>query len=483
MKGNESSRHLFEVESSFTDYPKFEIDKKERAEQKQLFIDGHIYVPNYRYHELNTLYDTKIDEETGKQSVLSAKKMAIQYAIMELDSLKRIGEIDGNIAELQSAFYELRLKRILLVEGARSLLHNNSSDRQESLRHSFMEINRELYGEFSDRDFYGILATEFKRLNNYEPKEATAEKIVNEIRNYFDGVGINLEEYQEVELLDEKLITEMYPVIEQQYSYIWECVPDTDDDILYDAHECKKIMNLALEKSGMKEYGWNCVVSKKKKAPSTSSDSKKVSLPSSTSRNAKQLRALIIHEIGVHARRAQNGEDTGFAMLKSGTADYADVEEGLGVLLECVVSNSVDNPAFHRSRDRYITAGLALGRDGMWPRDARQTYEIVWRIIALRKSNGREMDLNIINEAKNEAYDHIENAYRGTNFAMPGMIYTKLKVYREGLIKNVEYFKKNQNNIKGALDQAMIGKYNHTDDHEKDLIMSIKSTINIENNL
>lgn len=479
MKGNEYSRHLFEVDSSFTDFPKFEIDKKERAEQKQLFIDGHIYAPNYRYHELNTLYDTKIDEETGKQSVLSAKKMAIQYAVMELDSLMSMGEIDENLAELQSAFYELRLKRILLVEGARSLLHNNTSDRQESLRNSFMEINRELYGEYSDKDFYGILATEFQRLNNYSPDGVLAEKIANELRKYFDGVGVNLDEYEEIKLLDKGLITEMYPVIEKQYSYIWECVPDTDDTVFYDAHECKKIMNMALERSGMSELGWSCVVSKKKKAPSTSSDSKKVSLPSSTSRNAKQLRALIIHEIGVHARRAQNGEDTGFAMLKSGTADYADVEEGLGVLLECVVSNSVDNPAFHRSRDRYVTAGLALGRDGLGPRDARQTYEIVWRLIALRKANGKEIDTSIIEDAKNEAYDHMENAFRGTNFAMPGMIYTKLKVYREGLIKNVEYFKKNKNNIKEALDQAMVGKYNHTDEHEKELIMKIKGSINI----
>ena len=482
MKGNESSQHLFEVDSSFTDYPKFEIDKKERAEQKQLFIDGHIYVPNYRYHELNTLYDTKIDEETGKQSVLSAKKMAIQYAVMELDSLKRTGEIDENLAELQSAFYELRLKRILLVEGARSLLHNNTSDRQESLRNSFMEINREIYGEFSDRDFYGILSTELKRLNIDETRDANTEKIKNEIRNYFDRCGINLEEYNEVELLDDRLISLMYPVIEKQYSYIWECVPDTDDSILYDAHECKKIMNYALEKSGMKEYGWSCVVSKKKKAPSTSSDSKKVSLPSSTTRNAKQLRALIIHEIGVHARRAQNGENTGFTMLKSGTADYADVEEGLGVLLECIVSNSVDNPAFHRSRDRYITAGLALGRDGLGARDARQTYEIVWRLIALRKANGKNIDTDTIEDAKNEAYDHIENAYRGTNFAMQGMIYTKLKVYREGLIKNIEYFKRNQNDIQESLDQAMIGKYNHTDGHEKKIIMGIKDAINIDNN-
>ena len=53
------------------------------------------------------------------------------------------------------------------------------------------------------------------------------------------------------------------------------------------------------------------------------------------------------------------------------------------------------------------------------------------------------------------------------------MIYQKLKVYREGLIKNIEYFRANIGSIREALDSAMIGKYNHTDVHQKQLVMHI----------
>lgn len=280
----------------------------------------------------------------------------------------------------------------------------------------------------------------------------------------------NILESKEIEVLDENLINSMMPVILERYSYVWQSVPDTSNDIYYNAQQCKEIINAALRNCGLADVGWRTVVSAKKKAPSTSSESKKVSLPSSTNRNANELRALIVHEVGVHAKRGQNGEASGLKLLKTGTADYADVEEGLGVLLECIVNGSLENPAFHRARDRYIAAGLALGVDCGRPRDARQTYEILWRIITTRKSVGGEVTESLIRQSKEEAYDHVENAFRGTNFSMPGMIYSKLKVYREGLIKNVLFFKKNIHNLGEALDTAMIGKYNHCDSKEHDLV-------------
>ena len=211
-----------------------------------------------------------------------------------------------------------------------------------------------------------------------------------------------------------------------------------------------------------------------KKAPSTSSENKSISLPISTTRNAAQLRALIVHEVGVHAERAQNGEETGLKILKSGTANYAAVEEGLGVLMECLISGSTDNPAYHRARDRYITAGLALGEDGGGARDARQTYEILWRIIASRRNEKGIITNEIIEHAKEDAYDHVENAFRGTNFAMPGMIYSKLKIYREGLIQNIKYFSDNIDDVTSALNRAMIGKYDHTNETER---LTVKNEI------
>lgn len=465
MKNNEISRQLLQVDSSITDYAKFEVENQQREEQKSLFIEDKIYAPNYEYIELISLYDTKTDNYTGKKSIISAKKMAIQYAVMELDSLSKSGEISEDLAEMYSSYYEKSLKKIILVEAARDLILNKSSASQENLRRSFIEINKELYGELDEGDYRGILSKEYRRLDKFINPDKSTLEIVQYLRNYLEKISINTESAEENELLNSKLINRMHPIIKNRWSYIWDSVPETEDDIFYNATESSQIINHALYESGLSKHGWVSVVSNYKKSPSTSSDSKSVSLPASTSRNSKQLRALIIHEVGVHAQRAQNGENTGLQILKTGTASYADIEEGLGVLLECVVNNSVDNPAFHRARDRYLTAGLALGGQNSQPKDARQTYEILWRLIASRISDGRNINDETIQQAKNEAYDHIENAFRGTNFTSPGVIYSKLKIYREGLKKNIQYFN-DISDLGLGLDIALRGKYNHTDINE-----------------
>jgi hypothetical protein len=76
------------------------------------------------------------------------------------------------------------------------------------------------------------------------------------------------------------------------------------------------------------------------------------------------------------------------------------------------------------------------------------------------------IDQGVMDKAKSQAMTHVENAFRGTNFAMPGVIYTKLKVYYEGLAKNVTYFRNFDGTIDEALDAAMVGKCDHTDENE-----------------
>ena len=97
-------------------------------------------------------------------------------------------------------------------------------------------------------------------------------------------------------------------------------------------------------------------------------------------------------------------------------------------------------------------------------------------MITIQKAgdNG-DIDEDIIEKAKDKAYSHLENAYRGTQFWMKGVIYTKLKVYYEGLAKNAEYFKRNIDRLDETFDEIFIGKYNHTDPIESSLVKSIIS--------
>ncbi len=332
-----------------------------------------------------------------------------------------------------------------------------------------MLLNRELYGDIDSELFGSMMSTEKTCAESFIPTNDRARQVQSELLDYmkqheFSGLEVPLLSTEEMRRLHEEIIN--------RYGEVLAEVPDTPSDLFYDASQCVEIFNKCLQKSGLAEKGWKCVLDNKRSVPATNTGNKTIFLPSNTHRNADQLRRLYIHEGEVHARRGQNGEETGVVLLKGGTANYTDVEEGAGVVMECILAGNLDNESFQRARDRYIVAGLALGADGT-PKDGRATFELTWRMLALRYAKDGAIDVDVESKAKQQALVHDDNAFRGTNFAMPGIIYSKLKVYYEGLAKNAQYLHSNIDNIQQAIDNMMIGKYDHTDPRESQLIMKL----------
>jgi hypothetical protein len=445
--------------SSFIDYARFEDDAKAREAVKQEFIDGLVHAPEYEYPKLDRLHDVD-----AKGSLLSDKKRETYEAVLELEANKLSGVMSSVEHELYAGFHEQRLKKILLVEAASRMRHADSSASQLVARQEFMSLNREVYGEMDEQAFVGMMTTEQQRTQEFVPVGSRAESIKHSLQSYF---AMHHYDREELPLLNHDVLTGLQTLVDERYDNVLQVVPDTDDTVFYEAAQCHEILTAALQAGGLADKGWKIEVSHIKSNPATNVDGKKIYIPSSIRRNAAQLRRLIIHEQEVHARRGQNGAESGMVLLEKGTAEYADVEEGLGVLLECIIAGDFDNQSYHRARDRYITAGVALGLDGN-PKDARATFGLLWRLIALRMADNGEIKEKIEHDAKAMAMLHIENAYRGTNFAMPGVIYTKLKVYYEGLAKNAAFFEERRDDLPAALDDALIGKFNHVSQTESD---------------
>lgn len=460
IKTNQEIDAFKKTKSDFVDYTRFEVDADQRDAERDAFIGNLEYTPDYIYPKLDFLIDN-VD--------IQKKKSNIYEAVMELEAAKN--GPNANVAELElfAGFHEMRLKKIMLVEAARNLCNPVSMSTQDVNRQSFAELNEALYGEFDTQSYLGMIATEQQRLADFTPKSEMAEKIKLELGPMIGRIEVG--DQKEEDLLDQETIQKLHSYVLERYKNVLSAVPDTSDDVYYDVSRCAEIINKALEAGGLAQLGWTAIENPAKSNPATKQADCTINLPSNTRRNASELRRLIIHEQEVHARRAQNGTESGLAPIKAGTADYADIEEGFGVILECAVDGNFDNPSFDRARNRYITAGLALGADGR-PRDSREVYEILWRDIAIQESAEGEISEDDVKSAKNKAYTHIENAYRGTQFWMKGVIYTKLKVYYEGLSKNAKFFKQNIDMLDTAFEDALIGKYNHTNPNEKDLVKS-----------
>lgn len=449
------------TDNDFTDFKKFEGDPLRRSEQRTAFINGQDYTPIYAYDQLDGLHDDADHQ---------ALKAAIYEAVLELEAAQ--SEPGANIAELTiyADYHALALYKIMLVEAARDINNAATASEREAAVRSFSMLNREIYGEYDTDTFSTMINTEIGRAQRFQPANPEAVAIKAELEQALGHIPFDPEK-QEMPLMSDEDFENLREVVLERYGEILAVVPDTADDVLYDAAQCVEIMNKALRVGGLSQKGWKAVIDPKKSNPATNASERKIMLPSTLQCNANTLKRIIIHEQEVHARRGENGQESGFKPLAEGTASYADVEEGLGVILECAVAGNLDNPAFHRARDRYITAGLALGADGK-PRDARQVYEILWRTIAVRQADEGHISEDTIASAKEQAYAHVENAFRGTKFWMQGVIYSKLKVYYEGLVRNAGFLSGSKKTINEALDTAMIGKHDHTDTVERKNIAS-----------
>lgn len=438
------------LESDFTDFIHFQGDSRERAAEKEAFLSGKKYVPEYSYPKLIDFpYDNQIQEL--KTSLLEAS-----FNLYDTHASREI--------ELQVEYIHSELARIALVSAAATLNAPSSSSQQETARNAFRHYNQESYGKYDAELGGSMLRTELIEALNYRPSSAADGRIRDELLAMLSN-DLHLFEPERPVMTDEEL-SNLHDTVWQRYSNELLITPNTSSSTTYTAYECKEILNASIRQDGLAERGWSVEVDASCIVPATYPLRKIIYIPESVQYTSDDIRRILIgHEQKTHAWRHENGHNSGVDMLKKGTAGSLDSEEGLGIITECGIAGSLDNPSIRRARDRYITAGLALGADKSNPRDAREVYETLWRIIALRKSSQNIDDY--VDMAKNEAYAHIENAFRGTPFWQKGIIYTKLKVYYEGLVKNVDFLRTYSGDMNQALDDAMIGSYDHTNQEER----------------
>jgi|AntRauTorcE11897_2_1112592.scaffolds.fasta_scaffold12738_2 hypothetical protein len=211
-----------------------------------------------------------------------------------------------------------------------------------------------------------------------------------------------------------------------------------------------------LERYGLIEYGWTISLDEtgERDKIAVSQGKKQVLLPSESVllNNRSKARALtpemiaglIQHEIGVHAVRAKNGSDSELKLLQIGFDSYLEDEEGLATLLEQIESGADDYAGFHG----YFAAGLAKGLDNHDERNFAGVFSIMAAYFEV--CEGEESA-----KAKELAWARCLRTFRGTTGKVPGVIFTKDILYREGNIKIHQMYADGSLNI----EKALIGKY------------------------
>lgn len=459
-----------DIDSSYTDFKRYQEPTTDRDAAKSAFIDDETWAPEFSYPKIDKFYDSFDDSDKESKNdtdkSIAKKKTKVQLAVFALDRIST----ESPEAALYADYHQVRLQRIMLNEASYHMMTAGTEEARWVAAEEFRTIGQELYGEMDQALFAGLLGAEKQRVLEFEPKTEIAEKIKADLQSFFDSSDTELG--ATAELISPEALARIHEALRARYPDIINVFESADQSVMFDAESAAELINQALEAGGLKAGGWKAVVDKKKQTPATSPNLKKISLPANLSRNAAQLLRLTMHEQEVHARRAFNGDATGYKVLQNGTADYADVEEGLGVLFEAAISGSFAGPATARAEERYIAAGIATGLFGP-ARDARQTHEILWRILAVKSHPTGEISNENVLAAKKASTVHIENAFRGTPTTMPGVIYPKLKVYYEGLVKNCRLFEEYEGDMNELLDEVLAGKYDHTSPKEKELVFEL----------
>jgi len=287
--------------------------------------------------------------------IFADKKRETEEAILELEANRASGKFSDELYELSADAHEAYLQKMLLAESAKRLQTPGSSSEKELAEREFNQLNQERFGDVDPETFDGMLTTEQDRVAKFEPTDEAGKRVKAQLQEYFASKNFDT---QEQPIIDKETFDELREAVLEYFGDILNVLPKTELELKYNALQCVDIINDALKACDLYDSDWRCVVDSTVSIPSTEVDKKLVKLPENTLRSADELRRLIVHEVGIHAIRGQNGENTGVHALKFGTANYADVEEGEGVLFECAVAGTLDNPSLDRARDRYIVAGL-----------------------------------------------------------------------------------------------------------------------------
>ena len=133
----------------------------------------------------------------------------------------------------------------------------------------------------------------------------------------------------------------------------------------------------------------------------------------------RELKAIIVHELGVHALRAMTYQEAAYRSLFYGMPGYESVEEGIAKVMEQGVSGAYsDSGVMH-----YISIGLIC----LYKKNFRETFEIQKRLQGLSGHHSEKI-----------CFNSVQRALRGTD-VLP---FSKDMVYYNGAVKVWEYVEK-----------------------------------------
>ena len=147
----------------------------------------------------------------------------------------------------------------------------------------------------------------------------------------------------------------------------------------------------------------------------------------------RSLKALLVHEIGVHVLRRENGERSPLYLLGIGLDNYLRAEEGIATFAEQLIVGADS----YAGETGYLAIGAAMGTLGR-ALDFNNLFTLLhaYYILLIADKQLDEQGFYELDElrmlAVDKAWSRTLRTYRGTTGQKAGAVYTRDIIYLEG---------------------------------------------------
>ena len=297
--------------------------------------------------------------------------------------------------------------------------------RQEACMRLFQKYSEQLYGTVDPEIFLKVMQTAEREIARkvISPKfNSTHKPALSRLETIFQNYKQLQPSYTSLEVTPRVTVPRTTAI--------------TDAGLLKDIFE-----------KGLQEYGidssWKVVVDSKgaRTTISVSYGLEKIYLPSTEQllKRSKRkrltearVRGLIAHEIGTHVLRKIQGEQSKVKLLSVGLSGYEQGEEGLATYRE----QQAQSLQGYSGLEAYFAIGLTLGCDGANARDFSQIHAILTDYFLIVENTTHE-------HAKELAWNRCVRIFRGTSGLVPGIVFTKDLIYRNGNMRHWEAVRNN----------------------------------------
>lgn len=291
------------------------------------------------------------------------------------------------------------------------------------------------------------------------------------------------------EALDRQKAAAIQEILKDKYADVFEQLklefPEINNQLLPQAtSKFLELVGLAEVGEDGSRTGWTVEETTERNGFSTRSENRVIEC----GKRSKEItwpvfERLMVHEVGVHATRAENGYQAGSELLALGIGDYEDAEEGVAILFEKIWAGTATNANLVDRNDyRYLVAAYAVGAIDGQPHDKDATFLFITKLdrlnlLANAQKKGEALDIEQATiEARETMFEHVYRAFRG----MPeGSVMTKDMLYKDGKIKLVGFVNENKLSIGELYGFLTSGKFDPTNDEHlaiREAIINVKVT-------